>query len=119
MRAIGFNPYPYQLAAYVIAGVIAGFAGFLLANLTEFVSPAYMSWQRSGELMVMVIMGGMGSVHGAIIGAATFLLLEEWLSGFTQHWKVIFGPVLVLMVLFMKGGITGTIDRILKGLGRG
>ena len=118
MRAIGFNPYPYQLAAYVIAGVIAGFAGFLLANLTEFVSPAYMSWQRSGELMVMVIMGGMGSVHGAIIGAATFLLLEEWLSGFTQHWKVIFGPVLVLMVLFMKGGITGAIDRILKGPSR-
>jgi branched-chain amino acid transport system permease protein len=119
MRAIGFNPYPYQLTAYVIAGMIAGFAGFLLANLTEFVSPAYMSWQRSGELMVMVIMGGMGSVHGAIIGAATFLLLEEWLSGFTQHWKVIFGPVLVLMVLFMKGGIMGALDRIAKGRGHG
>ncbi|MGL4635639.1 MAG: branched-chain amino acid ABC transporter permease [Beijerinckiaceae bacterium] len=115
MQAIGFNPYPYQLAAYVIAGTIAGLAGFLLANLTEFVSPAFMSWQRSGELIVMVVMGGMGSLHGAIIGAALFLLLEEWLSGFTEHWKVIFGPLLVLMVLFMKGGVMGLINRISGG----
>jgi branched-chain amino acid transport system permease protein len=112
MLAIGFNPYPYQLAAYVIAGTIGGLAGFLLANLTEFVSPAYMSWQRSGELIVMVILGGMGSLHGAVIGAAAFLLLEEWLSGFTEHWKVIFGPFLVLVVLFMRGGIMGLVDRL-------
>lgn len=112
MQAIGFNPYPYQLAAYVIAGMIGGFAGFLLANQTEFVSPAYMSWQRSGELIVMVIMGGIGSLHGAVIGAAAFLLLEEWLSGFTEHWKVIFGPMLVLIVLFMRGGILGFLARI-------
>jgi branched-chain amino acid transport system permease protein len=112
MQAIGFNPYPYQLAAYVISGMIAGLSGFLLANLTEFVSPAYMSWQRSGELIVMVVMGGIGSLHGAIIGAAAFLLLEEWLSGFTEHWKVIFGPMLVLIVLFMKGGILGFIQRL-------
>jgi branched-chain amino acid transport system permease protein len=112
MQAIGYNPYPYQLAAYVISGMIAGLSGFLLANLTEFVSPAYMSWQRSGELIVMVIMGGMGSLHGAVIGAAAFLLLEEWLSGFTEHWKVIFGPMLVLIVLFMRGGILGFLARI-------
>jgi branched-chain amino acid transport system permease protein len=119
MQAIGFNPYPYQLAAYVIAGALAGLAGFLLANLTEFVSPAYMSWQRSGELIVMVVMGGMGSLHGAIIGAAVFLLMEEWLSGFTEHWKVIFGPMLVLVVLFMKGGIMGLINRLAGGKPRG
>jgi branched-chain amino acid transport system permease protein len=112
MLAIGFNPYPYQLAAYVIAGTIGGLSGFLLANLTEFVSPAYMSWQRSGELIVMVILGGMGSLHGAVIGAAAFLLLEEWLSGFTEHWKVIFGPFLVFVVLFMRGGIMGLVDRL-------
>jgi branched-chain amino acid transport system permease protein len=111
MQAIGFNPYSYQLVAYVMAGTIAGLSGFLLANLTEFVSPAYMSWQRSGELIVMVVMGGMGSLHGAVIGAAVFILLEEWLSGFTEHWKVIFGPILVLIVLFMKGGILGSIKR--------
>ncbi len=115
MQAIGFNPYPYQLAAYVISGMIGGLSGFLLANLTEFVSPAYMSWQRSGELIVMVVMGGMGSLHGAIIGAAAFLLLEEWLSGFTEHWKVIFGPMLVLIVMFMRGGILGFVQRLAGG----
>ena len=119
MRAIGFNPYPYQLVAYVIAGMIAGLAGFLLANLTEFVSPAYMSWQRSGELIVMVVMGGMGSLHGAVIGAAVFILAEEWLSGFTQHWKIIFGPFLVLVVLFMRGGILGAITRFMGDKPRG
>jgi branched-chain amino acid transport system permease protein len=115
MQAIGFNPYPYQLAAYVIAGMIGGLAGFLLANLTEFVSPAYMSWQRSGELLVMVIMGGVGSLHGAVVGALAFLLLEEWLSGLTEHWKVIFGPMLVMIVLFMRGGIMGLIGRLTGG----
>jgi branched-chain amino acid transport system permease protein len=113
MQAIGFNPYPYQLAAYVMAGMIGGLSGFLLANATEFVSPAFMSWQRSGELIVMVVLGGMGTLHGAVIGAAAFLLLEEWLSGFTEHWKVIFGPFLVLVVLFAKGGIMGLIGRVL------
>jgi branched-chain amino acid transport system permease protein len=119
MQAIGFNPYPYQLAAYVIAGMIGGLAGFLLANLTEFVSPAFMSWQRSGELIVMVVLGGLGSLHGAVIGAAAFLLMEEWLSGWTEHWKVIFGPMLVLVVLFMKGGILGAFERFTGGRARG
>ena len=73
-----------------ITGGLGGFAGFLLANLTEFVSPAYMSWQESGELIVMVILGGVGTLDGAIIGTAAYLLAEEWLSGFTENWKVIF-----------------------------
>jgi branched-chain amino acid transport system permease protein len=115
MQALGFNPYPYQLVAYVIAGMIGGLSGFLLANLTEFVSPAYMSWQRSGELIIMVVMGGMGSLHGAVIGALAFLLMEEWLSGFTEHWKVVFGPMLVLIVLFMRGGILGLLGRLTGG----
>lgn len=107
MQAIGFSPYPFQLAAYVIAGTLCGLAGFLLANQTEFVSPAYMTWQRSGELIVVVILGGLASLHGAIIGAAAFLLLEEVLSGYTEHWKMIFGPLLVAVVLFARGGILG------------
>ena len=82
LATIGFEVYRFQLVAYVIAGMIAGLAGFLLANATDFVSPAYMSWQRSGELLIMVIFGGMGTLNGAIIGAAAFLLTEEWLSGF-------------------------------------
>ena len=107
MQAIGFAPYRFQLAAYVLAGTICGLAGFLLANQTEYVSPAYMTWQRSGELIVVVVLGGLASLHGAIIGAAAFLLLAEVLSGYTEHWKMIFGPLLVLVVLYARGGILG------------
>jgi branched-chain amino acid transport system permease protein len=111
MAAIGFHPFPFQLTAYVISGMIAGLAGFLLANQTEFVSPAFMTWQRSGELIFMVILGGLGSLHGAIIGAAAFLLLEEQLAGLTEHWKMIFGPLLILVVLFARGGILSLLQR--------
>ncbi|WP_142847618.1 branched-chain amino acid ABC transporter permease [Telmatospirillum sp. J64-1] len=107
MEAIGFSPYRFQLAAYVIAGMMCSLAGFLLANQAEFVSPAYMSWQRSGELLIMVILGGLGSLHGAVIGAAALLLLEEGLAGFTEHWKIILGPLLVLVALFLRQGILG------------
>jgi len=112
MEAIGFDVHRFQLAAYVISGGIAGVAGFLLANATKFVSPAYMSWQRSGELIVMVILGGLGTLYGAIIGTAAYLFLEEWLSGFTENWKVIFGPLLVLVVVFARGGLIGVASRI-------
>jgi branched-chain amino acid transport system permease protein len=110
MQAIGFTPYAYRLTAYVIAGSICGLAGFLLANQTEFVSPAYMHWQRSGELIVMVLLGGTGTLHGPILGAAAFLMLEETLSRLTEHWKAILGPLLVLVVLFAKGGIAGAME---------
>ena len=111
MQAIGFGPFAYQLTAYVIAGTLCGLAGFLLANQTEFVSPAFMTWQRSGELIVMVILGGLGTLHGAIVGAAAFVLLEEGLSQITELWKMIFGPMLVLVVLFARGGILGFFRR--------
>ena len=111
MSAIGFEVFRFQLAAYVIAGMLAGLAGFLLANVTDFVSPAYMAWQRSGDLLIMVILGGMGTLHGAILGAAAFLLTEEWLSGVTEHWKVIFGPLLVLAAVFARGGLMGVVAR--------
>jgi branched-chain amino acid transport system permease protein len=119
VATIGFDVYRFQLATYVIAGGLAGLAGFLLANATEFVSPAYMSWQRSGELIVMVLLGGLGSLDGAIIGAAAYLLTEEWLSGVTEHWKVMFGPVLVLIVLFARGGLLGLASALVRRLGRG
>jgi branched-chain amino acid transport system permease protein len=110
MQAIGFTPYSYRLTAYVIAGTICGLAGFLLGNQAEFVSPAYMHWQRSGELIIMVLLGGSGTLYGPIAGALAFLMLEETLSRLTEHWKVILGPLLVLVVLFAKGGIAGAID---------
>ncbi|HUI97500.1 MAG TPA: branched-chain amino acid ABC transporter permease [Xanthobacteraceae bacterium] len=107
VAALGFDVYRYQLVAYAISGALGGLAGFLLANETEFVSPAYMSWQRSGELIIMVLLGGLGRLHGAIIGAIAFILMEEWLSGVTEHWKMIFGPFLVAVVLFARGGLIG------------
>ena len=110
MEAIGFAPYPYRLTAYVMAGAACGLAGFLLGNQVEFVSPAYMHWQRSGELIMMVLLGGTGTLYGPILGAAAFLMLEETLSRLTEHWKAILGPLLVLVVLFAKGGIAGGID---------
>jgi branched-chain amino acid transport system permease protein len=112
MAAIGFEVYRFQLAAYVIAGTIGGLAGFLLANATDFVSPAYMAWQRSGDLLIMVILGGIGTLDGAIIGAAMFMLTEEWLSGLTEHWKVIFGPLLVFVAVFARGGVIGLAGRV-------
>jgi branched-chain amino acid transport system permease protein len=116
MGTIGFEVYRYQLVAYVIAGALGGLSGFLLGNATDFVSPAYMSWQRSGELLIMVIFGGLGTLNGAIIGAAAFLLTEEWLSGFTEHWKVIFGPLLVLVAVFAPGGLIGLVTRLRRML---
>lgn len=112
MRAIGFEPFRYQLVACVISGMMCAIAGVLLANQTEFVSPAYMTWQRSGELMVMVILGGMGTLWGALLGAISFLLLEEALSRLTEHWKMIFGPLLVLVALSWKGGLAGLVLRL-------
>jgi branched-chain amino acid transport system permease protein len=117
MATIGFDVFQYQLVAYVISGTLGGLAGFLLANETEFVSPAYMSWQRSGELIIMVLFGGLGSLHGAIIGAAAYLLAEEWLSGITENWKVIFGPLLVVVVMFGRGGLMGLVAK-LRVIGR-
>jgi len=112
LGTIGFDIYRFQLVAYIIAGMLGGLSGFLLANATDFVSPAYMSWQRSGELLIMVIFGGIGTLTGAIIGAAAFLLTEEWLSGITEHWKVIFGPLLVFVAVFARGGLIGVAERL-------
>ena len=109
MQAIGFRPYFYRLTAYVIAGTLCGLAGFLLGNQAEFVSPAYMHWQRSGELIIMVLLGGTGTLYGPMLGALALLLLEEALSRLTEHWKVMLGPALVLIALFASGGIAGAI----------
>ena len=110
-EAVGFRPYPYRLVAYAVAGAVAGLAGVLLANAAEFVAPSYLAWQRSGDLLFMVILGGLGSLQGAVLGAVGFVLLEEWLGHLTEHWRLIFGPLLVLSVLFLKGGLVGVLRR--------
>jgi branched-chain amino acid transport system permease protein len=106
-RAIGFSPYPYQLVAFVISGAICGLAGALLANHTAYIAPAFMEWTRSGEIMFMVILGGMGTAPGPALGAFALLLVEDLLAGWTQHWQVILGPLLVLSVLYFKRGLAG------------
>lgn len=104
-RTAGFNPQRYFLVLYVISGVICGLAGVLLANFTDFITPEMMGWTRSGELMFMVILGGIATRSGPIIGALAFLLIEELLSGFTLYWQFFFGVLLILVVLMFRNGL--------------
>jgi branched-chain amino acid transport system permease protein len=115
MQAIGFPAKRYQLVCFVISGMMCGLAGALLANNTDFISPAVMYWTRSGDLMVMVILGGMGTLFGPVMGAVVFLLLEEFLSQITEYWALIMGPLLLLIVLFGRGGIMGALGRAGRG----
>jgi branched-chain amino acid transport system permease protein len=110
-RAIGFSPFRYKLTAFVVAGSAGGLAGALLANQTEYLTPEFMHWTRSGEIMFMVILGGMGTLVGPVIGAVVLLLLEDVLSALTAHWQIILGPLLVLVVLFAKRGLFGLLLR--------
>jgi branched-chain amino acid transport system permease protein len=123
MRAIGFPTFRYRLTAFVIAGAICGLAGALLANHTGFISPATMHWTRSGDLIVMVVLGGMASSFGPLIGALVLLSLEEALPiliraaafplfgdaavRMAEYWQIVLGPLFLLVVLFARGGIDG------------
>jgi len=107
MRAVGFATYRYKLAAFVLAGAACGLAGALLTNQTEYLTPSYMHWTRSGDIMVMVILGGMGTLFGPVLGAFVFLLLEDVLAAWTVHWQVVLGPLLVLIVLYARRGLWG------------
>jgi branched-chain amino acid transport system permease protein len=115
MRAIGFPTYRYKLTGFVVAGTLCGLAGALLANHTDFVSPAMMYWTRSGDLIIMVVLGGMGSTFGPLFGAVALLVLEEVLSGITEYWQIILGPLLLLVVLFARGGIDGLLGKARHG----
>ena len=111
MQAMGFHTYRYRLTCYVISGAMCGLAGALLGNFTNFISPEMMDWTRSGELIFMVVLGGVGSWFGPVLGAAAFLVLEEVLSGLTIYWQLIFGLFLLAVVLFARGGIAGWLTR--------
>jgi branched-chain amino acid transport system permease protein len=126
MRAIGFPVFRYQLTCFVIAGTICGLAGVLFANHTDFISPSVMHWTRSGDLIVMVVLGGMASPFGPLVGAVAFLALEEMLPfamhktidpyfvGFrpSEYWQIVLGPLLLLVVLFARGGIDGLLKTL-------
>lgn len=104
-RALGIPVHRVRLVAFVIAGVLAGLGGALWANQMRIASPDMLSWMRSGELIMMVILGGLGSHMGAIVGAAALVLLEAWLAGITEHWMLILGLILILAVLFIRRGL--------------
>lgn len=105
MAALGYDVQRIRLTAYVIAGSICGLAGYLMANQTEFVSPAYMTWQSSGALMFMVILGGIATLYGPLIGAVAIIGLENILSGYYEHWPIVLGVIYLLAALFARGGI--------------
>ena len=107
VQALGINSYRYRLVCFAIAGAGAGLAGALMANHAEYISPGLMHWTLSGELMVMVLLGGLGTIFGPIIGALIFLLSEEVLSMFTEHWMLYMGPFLILVVIFAPKGLIG------------
>jgi len=131
MNAIGFPTFRYKLACFVIAGTICGLSGVLLANHTDFISPAMMHWTRSGDLIVMAVLGGMGSVFGPVLGAVALLVLEEALpqligvvahlltgkdvAAAREYWQLILGPMLLLIVLYARGGIDGLLASLRRG----
>ncbi|MCC7287466.1 MAG: branched-chain amino acid ABC transporter permease [Burkholderiaceae bacterium] len=111
MLAAGFPRLRYQIVAYVASAFACGLAGMLLANLTSFTSPSYMSWQASGDLILIVVLGGMSTVIGPALGAVVLLVLEEFLSGLTQHWMIVLGPLIVLVALLSSQGLWGLVPQ--------
>jgi branched-chain amino acid transport system permease protein len=109
VNALGFPARRLQLIAYVISAALCGLSGFLLANLNAYASPGLMSWQVSGELIVMVVLGGMGSVFGPLLGALVFIGLEEIMKSYTDHWMLIFGPFIVIIALTGRDGLMGAL----------
>lgn len=111
VSAAGVPVVRYQLLAYVASGMLCGLSGFLLANLNAYASPSTLAWSVSGELIVIVVIGGLGTVFGPLLGALVFLGLEEILKGVTEHWMVVFGPMIVIVALLGKSGIVGLLER--------
>lgn len=109
VAAVGHRPYRLYLIAFTLSGAITGLAGALFADLNRFVSPVMFSWQTSGEIMVFVILGGVGRVFGPVAGAALFILLEHSLGGLSDYWHIYLGAILLGTVLFARGGLYGLI----------
>jgi branched-chain amino acid transport system permease protein len=112
INAIGLRSARYQLTAYVLSAVLCGVAGLLLANLTAFASPSTLTWMVSGDLIVMIVLGGLGTVFGPLVGAMAFLGLEEVLKMVTEYWMAVFGLCIVLISLLGKHGIIGLLDNL-------
>ena len=109
VETVGIAPFRLRLVAFIVSGAVTGLAGALFADLNRFVSPTMFSWQTSGEIMVFVILGGVGRLFGPVAGAALFILLEHVLGGLSDYWHVYLGLLLLLVVLFARGGLIGTL----------
>lgn len=114
MAALGISTYRYKLVAFIISGMGAGLAGALWANYARFVSPDMMHWTKSGELMVMVILGGTGTLLGPLFGSAALIMLETVLAAYTERWQVFLGPILIVIILFFRGGLAGLVELVRK-----
>ena len=109
VQAVGLDPKRLRLVGFVISGAITGLAGALFADLNRFVSPTMFSWQTSGEIMVFIILGGVGRLFGPVVGAAVFVMLEHWLGDMSEYWHIWLGVLLLAVVLFARGGLVGLI----------
>lgn len=118
MQSLGFETVRYRLVCYVISAMLCGLAGFLLGNFTSFISPDMMSWMRSAELIFMVVMGGVASLFGPVLGTLAFVGLEEWLGKLTIYWHGVFGGLLIALVIFAKGGLHGIFMQLGRRLSR-
>ena len=117
MRATGFSTYPYKLAAFVISGALAGYAGFLFAVKDGFVNPELLSWHLSGSVLIMIILGGLGHLRGAVLGAFAYALLQEFFKSeaifgaFAKHWHLGLGLTIILSVALLPNGLIGLLQR--------
>ena len=109
VEAVGIPTYRLRLIAFVISGAVTGLAGALYADLNRFVSPTMLSWHWSGEIMVFVILGGIGRLMGPVAGAGLFILLEHLLGGVNDYWRLFLGLLLLGVVLFARGGLIGLV----------
>jgi branched-chain amino acid transport system permease protein len=116
MRSLGFPVYRYKLASFTLAGAIAGLAGYLSALQFGFVNPELLSWHQSGNVLLMLILGGLGSLYGAVVGAFAFVALAEIFQTLTRHWQLLLGGAIILLVIFLPGGIASVAGRFRRTL---
>jgi branched-chain amino acid transport system permease protein len=114
-RALGYATMHYKLAGFVIAGMLAGLSGYLGAAQFGIVNPAYMSWHQSGQALVVVILGGMGTLFGPVLGAFVLTLLEDFVSELTERWLIVIGAFVIAVVLLLPGGIASLLPRARSG----
>lgn len=116
MRSLGFPVFQYKLASFTIAGGLGGLAGYLSAMQFGYVNPELLSWHQSGNALLMVILGGLGSLHGAVVGAFAFVLLQELFQAVTERWQLLFGLAILLVVIFLPGGLSTAMARVERAL---